>query len=122
MRFALMVTGPAYGTQQASSALQSLGRGIVSAAPWLMKTLSVVGTAAMFLVGGGILVHGVPAVHHAVEAMAALALQWPVGGLWQVLVANALNAVIGIVAGAVVLAGVLLVQRLRGNSASAAAH
>ena len=54
--------------------------------------------------------------------MAALALQWPVGGLWQVLVANALNAVIGIVAGAVVLAGVLLVQRLRGNSASAAAH
>ena len=109
-------------TQQASSALQSLGRGIVSAAPWLMKTLSVVGTAAMFLVGGGILVHGVPAVHDAVEAMAALALQWPVGGLWQVLVANALNAVIGIVAGAVVLAGVLLVQRLRGNSASAAAH
>ena len=109
-------------TQQASSALQSLGRGIVSAAPWLMKTLSVVGTAAMFLVGGGILVHGVPAVHHSVEAMAALALQWPVGGLWQVLVANALNAVIGIVAGAVVLAGVLLVQRLRGNSASAAAH
>ncbi len=109
-------------TQQASSALQSLGRGIVSAAPWLMKTLSVVGTAAMFLVGDGILVHGVPAVHHAVEAMAALALQWPVGGLWQVLVANALNAVIGIVAGAVVLAGVLLVQRLRGNSASAAAH
>ncbi len=109
-------------TQQTSSALQSLGRGIVGAAPWLMKTLSVVGTAAMFLVGGGILVHGVPAVHHAVEAMAALALQWPVGGLWQVLVANALNAVIGIVAGAVVLAGVLLVQRLRGNSASAAAH
>ena len=109
-------------TQQASSALQSLGRGIVSAAPWLMKTLSVVGTAAMFLVGGGILVHGVPAVHHAVEAMAALALQWPLGGLWQVLAVNALNAVIGIVAGAVVLAGVLLVQRLRGSGASAAAH
>lgn len=109
-------------TQQASSALQSLGRGIVSAAPWLMKTLSVVGTAAMFLVGGGILVHGVPAVHHAVEATAALALQWPVGGLWQVLVANGLNALIGIVAGAVVLAGVLLVQRLRGNGASSAAH
>ena len=109
-------------TQQASSALQSLGRGIVSAAPWLMKTLSVVGTAARFLVGGGILVHGVPAVHHAVEAMAALALQWPLGGLWQVLAVNALNAVIGIVAGAVVLAGVLLVQRLRGSGASAAAH
>ena len=109
-------------TQRSSSALQSLGRGIVSAAPWLMKTLSVVGTAAMFLVGGGILVHGVPALHHAVEGVAAVALQWPVGGLWQVLVANALNAVIGIVAGAVVLAGVLLVQRVRGNGASSAAH
>lgn len=105
-------------TQRASSALQSLGRGIVSAAPWLMKTLSVVGTAAMFLVGGGILVHGVPALHHAVEALAAAALQWPVGGLWQVLVSNALNAVIGTVAGAVVLAAVLLVQRLRGRSAA----
>ena len=105
-------------TQQASSALQSLGRGIVSAAPWLMKTLSVVGTAAMFLVGGGILVHGVPAVHHAVEALAAAALQWPLGGLWQVLVANGLNALIGIAAGAVVLAVVLLVQRLRGSSAA----
>ena len=52
------------------------------------------------------------------EAMAAAALQWPLGGLWQVLVVNALNAVIGIVAGAVVLAGVLLVQRLRGTSAA----
>ena len=103
-------------SQRSNSALQSLGRGIVSAAPWLMKTLSVVGTAAMFLVGGGILVHGVPAVHHMVEAAAAVALQWPVGGLWQVLVANALNAVIGMVAGAVVLAGVLLVQRVRGGS------
>lgn len=105
-------------TQQASSAAQSLGRGIVSAAPWLMKILSVVGTAAMFLVGGGILVHGVPAMHHTVEAMAATASQWPVGGLWQVLVGNGLNAVIGIVAGAVVLAVVLLVQRLRGSSAT----
>ena len=109
-------------TQRSSSALQSLGRGIVSAAPWLMKTLSVVGTAAMFLVGGGILVHGVPAVHHAVEGAAAVALQWPLGGLWQVLAVNALNAVIGIVAGALVLAGVLLVQRLRGNGVSSAAH
>ena len=103
-------------TQRTSSVLQGLGRGIVSAAPWLMKMLSVVGTAAMFLVGGGILVHGVPVVHHAVEAAAAVALQWPLGGLWQVLAVNALNAVIGIVAGAVVLAAVLLVQRLRGGS------
>lgn len=103
-------------TGRASKMAQSLGRGIVMAAPWLMKTLSVVGTAAMFLVGGGILVHGVPAVHHAVEALAATALQWPVGGLWQVLVSNGLNAVIGIAAGALVLGAVLLVQRVRGGS------
>ena len=44
--------------------LAPLGRGILRAAPWLMKGLSVAGTAAMFLVGGGILVHGVPALHH----------------------------------------------------------
>ena len=104
-------------TGRASKMAQSLGRGIVMAAPWLMKTLSVVGTAAMFLVGGGILVHGVPAVHHAVEALAATALQWPVGGLWQVLVSNGLNAVIGIAAGALVLGAVLLVQRVRGAKA-----
>ena len=104
-------------TSRASKVAQSLGRGIVMAAPWLMKTLSVVGTAAMFLVGGGILVHGVPAVHHAVEAMAATALQWPVGGLWQVLVEQGLNALIGMVAGALVLGAVLLVQRVRGAKA-----
>jgi len=100
-------------TQKRASAAQALGRGIVAAAPWLMKGLSIAGTAAMFLVGGGILVHGVPAVAHAVEGMAAAAAAWPVGGLWSVLVSNGLNAVIGIVAGAVVLMGVTLVQRLR---------
>lgn len=105
-------------SRRASRVVQSLGRGIVSAAPWLMKTLSVVGTAAMFLVGGGILVHGVPALHHATEAAAAVALQWPVGGLWQMLVGSALGALVGMVAGAVVLAAVLLVQRVRGRSAA----
>ena len=70
----------------------------------------------MFLVGGGILVHGVPALHHAVEAAGTAAAQWPVGGLWAVLVPNLLNAVVGIVAGGLVLAGWTLVQRLRGKS------
>lgn len=83
-----------------------------------MKGLSIAGTAAMFLVGGGILVHGVPALHHAVEAAGAAASNWPVGGLWHVLVPNLLNAVVGIVAGGLVLAGVQLVQRIRGKSAS----
>ena len=101
-------------TRQGSSMAQGLGRGIVGAAPWLMKGLSIAGTAAMFLVGGGILAHGVPWLHHAIEAAAAAALQWPAGALWQVLVPNLLNAVLGLLAGSVVLVVVLWVQRLRG--------
>ena len=94
-------------TRKAGAAQQSLGRGILWLAPWLMKALSIAGTAAMFLVGGGILTHGVPALHHAIEAIAARtgALQW--------LVPTLLDAVVGIVAGALVLAGVTLVKRLR---------
>ena len=91
-------------------AAAALGRGILAAAPWLMKGLSVAGTAAMFLVGGGILVHGVPAVHHAVLAFAESggpALGWLLEALG--------NALVGAVAGAVVLAAWTGVQRLRGR-------
>jgi predicted DNA repair protein MutK len=102
---------------KASAAARAVGAGIVRAAPWLMKGLSVAGTAAMFLVGGGILVHGVPAVHHLVEGAGATAGQWPAGGLWSFLVPNLLNALVGIVAGGLVLAGVTLAQRLRGKPA-----
>ena len=100
---------------KASSAAQALGRGLLAAAPWLMKGLSVAGTAAMFLVGGGILVHGIGPLHHAIEGAGAALAQGALGGVWQALATNALNAVAGIAAGAVVLAGVHLVQRLRGK-------
>ncbi|GAB3750978.1 DUF808 domain-containing protein [Lysobacter olei] len=90
-------------------ALASLGRGILYAAPWLMKSLSVAGTAAMFLVGGGILVHSVPALHHAVQSMA------PEG--WGGAIATSLaNVVVGVLVGAVVLAVVSLVSRIRGKA------
>ncbi|MCC2636369.1 MAG: hypothetical protein K0Q68_88 [Moraxellaceae bacterium] len=85
---------------------QALGRGILWLAPHLMKTLSVVGTAAMFLVGGGILVHGVPAIHHAVLHAATLA--GPAGGL-VTLVGDGLT---GILAGALVLAAVTMAGKL----------
>lgn len=91
---------------------RSLGRGIVLAAPWLMKGLSVAGTAAMFLVGGGILTHGVPALHHAIEALAVRA--GTVLGAVTPLLADAL---VGMVAGALVLGGVTLFQRVRGKKA-----
>ncbi len=95
--------------QQSAAWKQSLGRGILAAAPWLMKTLSLVGTAAMFLVGGGILVHGIPALGHGIEAFAAT-LGW-IGFLASSLA----GALAGLVAGGVVLALVSLAKRLRGG-------
>ena len=110
--------GGLYLTQQASPWKQSLGRGILIFAPWMMKALSVVGTAAMFLVGGGILTHGWPAAHHGIEAIAQWATTVPgVGGLLTTVAPTLLNGIAGVVAGAVVLAGVTLVQRLRGAKA-----
>ncbi len=106
-------------SRKASSAAQAVGRGIVAAAPWLMKGLSVAGTAAMFLVGGGILVHGVPALAHAIEGWAAGLEQGSAGGVWSFLASHVLNALVGVVAGAIVLGVVSGVQRLRGGAQTA---
>ncbi|MEK7388452.1 MAG: DUF808 domain-containing protein [Elusimicrobiota bacterium] len=76
----------------------AVGRAILLAAPWLMKTLSVVGTAAMFLVGGGILVHGLPRVGQAVHDLAHAA--GPLGFL----LSAAGDAAVGVIAGALALA------------------
>lgn len=91
------------------AALAALGRGILVAAPWLMKFLSVAGTLAMFLVGGGILVHNIPALHHLVVDLATSSgsMGWLVEALGNILV--------GVVAGAVVLGAVMLFQTLRGG-------
>ena len=97
-------------SERAGALQRAVGRGLLVAAPWLMKTLSVVGTAAMFLVGGGILVHGVPAVGHALEAWAQGA-----GGLVGVIGSNLANAVVGLAAGALVLAAVELTKKLLGK-------
>jgi predicted DNA repair protein MutK len=78
-----------------------------------MKFLSVVGTAAMFTVGGGILVHGVPALHHGVEHLAASMGTVPrVGGLLSATASVILPALLGLVAGAVVLLLVMAGQWL----------
>lgn len=92
---------------QRGGALQSVGRALLVAAPWLMKTLSIVGTAAMFMVGGGILVHGLGPVHHLFAAWTADL------GPWGAVVGMALDGGLGVIAGACVLAGVTLIQRLR---------
>ncbi|MBK7005810.1 MAG: DUF808 domain-containing protein [Burkholderiales bacterium] len=89
---------------------QALGRGLLRAAPWLMKALAVVGTAAMFLVGGGILVHGMAPLHHAVEAAVAAVG----GGAWVASLLPLLaDAVTGVVAGGLVLLALTLGQRVR---------
>ena len=101
-----------YLSQKANTAARAFGRFLLAAAPWLMKALSVLGTAAMFLVGGGILVHGLPWLHHAIEGVA------PAGGGVGILAGLLADALIGIVAGALVLAGVVLFKRLFGRPAA----
>jgi hypothetical protein len=97
-----------------SGALHMLGRGIVAGSPWLMKALSVAGTAAMFLVGGGILVHGLPFVHRWIGPWVAQAGGLPgVGSVAEALATPVLNALAGVVAGAIALAAVSLVRGLR---------
>ncbi len=103
------------------AALQrALGAGILWFAPWLMKGLSVVGTAAMFLVGGGILTHGVPWLHHGIEALAQRVAQLPgAGSVLALLTPSLLDALVGVIAGALVLLGVSAVSKLRGQPAAA---
>ncbi|MGB3127619.1 MAG: DUF808 domain-containing protein [Pseudomonas sp.] len=85
-------------TQKPGQAARSIGGAILRAAPYMMKSLSVIGTAAMFMVGGGILTHGIPVVHHWIETVS----QGAGGVAW--LMPTLLNAVAGIIAGALVLA------------------
>ncbi|GAB2656336.1 DUF808 domain-containing protein [Arenimonas aestuarii] len=92
-------------------AIRAFGRGILYSAPWLMKFLSVAGTAAMFLVGGGIFTHSIPALHHVVVGLI------PEGAL--ALPATLLvDAVVGILVGIVVVAATTAWGKLRGKPAA----
>lgn len=98
-----------YWLVEKSSALaQAVGKGLLVVAPWLMKILSVVGTLAMFLVGGGIVVHGVGPLHHAIEGFAVQQASWI-----AMLLPTLANLVLGFILGAVVLAVVNGGARLR---------
>ncbi|MBY8080806.1 DUF808 domain-containing protein [Vibrio fluvialis] len=89
-----------------------LGSALVSFAPKLMKGLTVVGTAAMFLVGGGIVVHNVPVIHHWIEPVL---MDLPNLSLVSSLVPALLNGLIGVVAGLVIVAVMEVVHKVRGN-------
>ncbi|WP_043230268.1 DUF808 domain-containing protein [Pseudomonas sp. CF161] len=97
-------------TQKPGQLAKSVGGVILRAAPYMMKSLSVIGTAAMFMVGGGILTHGVPAAHHLIEGLTGQTAA-VIGG-FSVIMPTLLNAVAGIIAGAVVLVGVTLFSKL----------
>ena len=87
---------------------RSLGRGILWLAPWLMKGLSVAGTIAMFLVGGGILTHGITPLDHVIEQFTE-----KMSGALAVIAPLLMDAVVGLVTGALVLLVVTLVKRVR---------
>ena len=86
---------------------RTVGTALLSSAPMLMKLLSVVGTAAMFLVGGGIISHGIPALHHAIESASAR-----LGDTFDGVAATLADGVVGIAAGAAVLTVVMVGQRI----------
>ena len=109
------------GTGGAGRAQRAAGRAILAAAPKLMKGLSVAGTAAMFLVGGGILAHGIPAIGHAIEALAAHALAVPgIGAALRLAATLAGDAIVGIAAGGLAVAAMTFARRARRSRAGAA--
>ncbi|WP_206941483.1 DUF808 family protein [Halomonas litopenaei] len=103
-------------TKSDSGLAQTLGKGLLRGAPLLMKGLSIFGTLAMFLVGGGILAHGVPMVGHWIEGLAETDVALPgVDAILHGLVPMLGNGLFGLAVGAVLVAVWTGLQRLRGK-------
>jgi hypothetical protein len=102
-----------YLHQRRNGFLRSLGKLLLAAAPYLMKSLSILGTAAMFLVGGGIVAHGLHSLDEFIEHIAHRAGEISaVGGLLQAIIPMLLNLIVGMIVGAIVLSVVTLISRL----------
>jgi predicted DNA repair protein MutK len=97
-----------------SKGVRAIGRGILTAAPWLLRGLSVAGTAAMFLVGGGIIAHGVPAIHAITSSLGSHEpghdAAW-----WGILASKLADGLVGILAGAIAVAVVAIGTRVTGR-------
>ena len=87
---------------------RSFGRGVLWLAPWLMKGLSVAGTIAMFLVGGGILTHGIAPLYRLMEQFTT-----KMGGVIGSVAPLLMDALVGLITGALVLLIVTLFKRFR---------
>ncbi|MGL6049811.1 MAG: DUF808 domain-containing protein [Aeromonas salmonicida] len=97
-----------------SALRRAVGQGLLVTAPRLMHLLALVGTIAMFMVGGGILVHGWPFAHHLIEGVAeALATLPTVGTVLAAITPTLLNAVAGVVAGLLLVLAMTLVSKLK---------
>jgi predicted DNA repair protein MutK len=108
-----------YLSRKDNGAARALGGLLLAAAPRLMKALSVIGTAAMFMVGGGIIEHGFAPLHHVAAAVTGGAAAVPgVGRVLGAIAGPAVDALAGAIVGAAVLLVVTLVQRLRGKRAA----
>lgn len=101
------------GTGSSVRLQQKLGRGLLLAAPYFMKLLGIAGTIAMFMVGGGILRHGIPALHHGIERITQeMATVAGIGGVLELVAPPVLNALAGVVAGGLAVVAVAAVARL----------
>lgn len=101
-----------YLTEQASALKQKIGRGLLAFAPKLMKTLTVVGTLAMFLVGGGIINHAIPFFHHFTEdTVHQVELIPNVGSIIGAVTPTFINLLTGLIAGLLVVAVVSVIQK-----------
>jgi predicted DNA repair protein MutK len=97
-----------------SALRRAVGQGLLVTAPRLMHLLALVGTIAMFMVGGGILVHGWPFAHHLIEGAAgALATLPTVGTVLAAITPTLLNAVAGVVTGLLLVLAMTLVSKLK---------
>lgn len=104
-----------YLNQRPSAFSQLIGRGLLAGAPKLMRVLAIVGTLAMFMVGGGIITHGIDALHHSIEHLGHDAETIPYfGHTLAILTPSFLNAIAGVVAGAATLAVVTVVGKIIG--------
>ena len=97
--------------RQKSVAVQGIGRGLISFMPWFMRGLSIVGTLAMFLVGGGIVVHGIAPLHHAIEHFAGQQ-----SAVVAMILPTVLNLILGFIIGGIVVLGVKAVAKIRGQA------
>jgi predicted DNA repair protein MutK len=105
-----------YLSRKSGSAVRAIGNLLLAGAPLLMKALSVIGTVAMFMVGGGIIGHAFEPLHHLASSAAHVVAGVPVlGGVLAAVTPTLIDAVAGVLVGALVLLGVTIVQRLRGK-------